>query len=315
MARLFADKSLRKALTYVANNPSHDKDRVDTKTVLTIAELLARKQEELSAFDISNFFQHHHGPPEALELILSVHPSQYDLCSQDDDDTGQMYPMLAAALRHYGRNPSTWEPILRTLIRKGAGLHPRVRRKLRGLEESGYPCPLSEYGTPLDELFTNCADREAAKVAADGWLQILASEGCNPSAYLKEEIKIRAKDMHFTRASMTAISYDIPRQLFYVLGDHPSVSWDWWINPASSTFSLRQEFKCLVTTSPDSLRIAKGWKEHWPVVFPKWSGLHQSYVAKDLCLSYKALQVQADARALRRLRKKGLRRIPGAWVA
>ncbi|KAM0798442.1 hypothetical protein BDR22DRAFT_373440 [Usnea florida] len=229
----------KKALTYVANNPSHDKDRVDTKTVLTIAELLARKQEELSAFDISNFFQHHHGPPEALELILSVHPSQYDLCSQDDDDTGQMYPMLAAALRHYGRDPSTWEPILRALIRRGAGLHPRVRRNLRGLEESGYPCPLSEYGTPLDELFTNCADREAAKKAADGWLQILASEGCNPSAYLKEEIKIRTKDMHFTCASMTANNYDIPRQLFYVLGDHPSVSWDWWINPASSTFSLR----------------------------------------------------------------------------
>ena len=234
--------------------------------------------------------------------------------------------MLAAALWHYGRDPSTWEPTLRALIRRGAGLHPPVRRNLTGVKESGYPCSLSEYGTPLDELFTSGVDREAARIAADGWLQILASEGCSPSAYLKEEIKIRAKDMHFTRASRTAINYDIPRQLFYVLGDHPSVSWDWWINPASSTFSLREEFKCLVITSLDSLRIAKGWKEHWPVVFPKWSGLHQSYVAKDLRLSYKALQVQADDRAVRRLRKKamkmtrdqsptGLQNIPGAWVA
>ena len=262
-----------------------------------------------------------------------MHPSQDDLCSQDDNDTGQSYPMLAAALRHYGRDPSAWEPTLRALIRRGAGLHPLVRRDLRVLKGSGYPCPLSEYGTPLDELFTSGVDREAAKIAADGWLQILASEGCNPSAYLKEEIKIRAKDMHFTCASMTAIDYDIPRQLFYVLGDYPSVSWDWWINPASSTFSLREEFKCLVTTSPDSLRIAKGWKEHWPVVFPKWSGLHQSYVAKALCLQYKALRVQADDRAVRRLRKKATKMtraqrpeeipiipeeipsIPGAWVA
>ena len=282
--------------------------------MLDIANLLARKQEDLSAFDVSNYFQHFQGPPEALELILSMYPPRYDIDSKYDD-VGHSYPMLAAALKHYAEDPATWEPILRALIRRRIGLHPLVRRDPEDVKQTGYPCLLGEYGTPLDELFTCNGDPEAAKMVADSWLQILGSEDCNVSLYLKNEVKSHSKDMNFTHPSMSAIGYDIPRQLIFELGKHPSVSWNWWLDPACPIFPLREEFKCLVTTLPDWLRIAKPWKEHWPFVFPKW--------AYSLC---KALRDLAEDRAIRRVRKKaakmplaqaleGAQRAPGAWVA
>ena len=114
--------------------------------------------------------------------------------------------------------------------------------------EIDYPCAMAEHGTPLDELFTWNRDRSAAQTAAEGWLRILASEGYSPSLYLEEEMTLRAREMHFTLASRSSIGYDSPRRLLFELGDHPSVSWDWWNDPASSTFILREEFKCLITT-------------------------------------------------------------------
>ena len=302
----------------MATRSSYDRARVDTKTMVDIARLLAEKQEDLSAFDISCYFQHYHGPPEAIELILSVYPAQYDSRSQDDDLGQLYYPSLAAALKLYARDPSIWERILRKLIRRGADLHAPVRRNPKDVKEIGYPCLLSEYGTPLDELFTSNRDQEAAKRAADGWLQILASEGYNASSYLKRENMSRAQDMQFTHASISG--YDLPRLLFFELGDYPTVFWDWWIDPASSTFRLREEFKCLVTTPPDWRRIGEPWKEHWPFVFPKWSELHEESVYSQ----GKALQLHADDRAVRRFRKKKAKltrahraqsqqNVPGAW--
>ena len=275
--------------------------------------LLARKQEDLSAFDVSNYFQDFHGPPEALELILSMCPPLYDIGPQYDD-VGHPYPMLAAALKNYAEDPATWEPILRALIRRRIGLHAPVRRDPEDVKQTGYPCLLSEYGTPLDELFACNRDPEVAKTVADSWLQILASEDCDVSRYLKNEITSHSQDMSFTHPSMSAIGYDIPRQLVFELGKHPNVSWIWWFDPACPIFRLREEFKCLVTTLPDMLRIAKPWKEHWPFVFPKWA----------YSLS-KALRDLAEDRAIRRVGKKAAKltrpqrstraqSAPGAWV-
>lgn len=67
---------------------------------------------------------------------------------------------------------------------------------------------------------------------------------------------LRARDMHFTHPSTSSIGYDSPRKLFFKLGDHPSVIWDWWNNPASSAFSLREYLECLITIPPDWLRMA-----------------------------------------------------------
>ena len=223
--------------------------------------------------------------------------------------------MLAAALKRYAEDPATWEPILRALIRRRIGLHAPVRRHPEDVKQTGYPCLLSEYGTPLDELFASNRDPEVAKMVADSWLQILASEGCDVLCYLENEINSHSQDMNFTHPSMSAIGYDIPRQLLFKLGKHPSVSWSWWFDLESPIFWLREEFKCLVTTLPDWLRIAKPWKENWPFVFPKWS--------YSLCKAHRDL---AEDRAIRRVRKKAAKMpraqeseeaqsAPGAWIA
>ena len=235
-----------------------------------------------------------------------------------------MYPALGACLRAYARDPSSWESVLRALVRRGADLHAPVRRSRQDMKEIRYPCLMAEYGTPLDELFTFNRDCSAARIVANGWLRILTTEGHSASLYLKKEWTLRARDMHFTHPSTSSVGYDSPRKLFFKLGDRPSVHWDWWIDPASSTSLLRQEFKCLVTTSPDWLMISQLWKESWPFVYPKWSKLHQGYARGSWYLRCIELLEFANKRAERRNEKKAVkaaraqgfgtpRRIPGAW--
>ena len=65
--------------------PSYNKDGVKTKTVLDIARLLVRKQEDLSALDVSQYFRDYEGPPEGAEFMLSKYPVLYDMCSRADD--------------------------------------------------------------------------------------------------------------------------------------------------------------------------------------------------------------------------------------
>lgn len=208
--------------------------------------------------------------------MLSQYPVQDDR-HFIDPGCGIIYPTLAAALQAYAREPSSWEPILRAIIRRDADLYASMRRDREDVDEIGYPCKMEAFGTPLDELFRLNEDASAARIAADGWLWILASEGKSASTYLKDEFSSRAGEKHFTHPSISSVGYDSPRKLFFQLDDHPSVFWDWWINPTSSTSILRKEIKCLVTTSPDCLRIARGCEEYWPLTYSKWSKLYLGY--------------------------------------
>lgn len=303
---------------------AYNKAGVNTNTVLDLARLLVRKQEDLSALDVSQYFREYEGPPEGAEFMLSEYPVQYDMCSTADDYR-QIYPTLAAILKAYAIDPSAWESTLRVLIRRGADLHAPVRRDPQDMIEIGYPCLMAEYGTPLDELFAWNRDHSAARTSADGWLRILASEGYDPSVYLEEEMNLRSRDMHFTHPSVSSVGYDSPRRLFFELGKNPSVFWDWWNDPASSTFLVREELKCLITTRPDWLRIFQPWQECWPFTYPKWSELHQGYVAQEPWNSdRKKLLKAANDRANRRVKDKAAklaraqrlrrpRRVPGAW--
>ena len=157
---------------------------------------------------------------------------------------------------------------------------PPVRRDREDMNEIGCPCHMADYGTPLDGIFLLNRDSVVARAAADGWLRILASEGHDRSAYLREEFILRAEDMHFTHASISPFGYNNPRRLFFELGDRPCVFWDWWIDPTPSISLLREELKCLTTTSLDWLRISRRWEECWPFTDPKWCSLHQGYARR-----------------------------------
>lgn len=317
-----ADKQLSKALTYMGMKSRVGQSRAVTQTMIEIARLLSGVQEDLSEFDISMWFQEYEGPPEGAELILSHDLAHYYLRPTDDVDP--LYPPLASILRLYAKDSRLWESVTRTLIRLGVDVHAPVRRDLSYLDQSEYVCPLPQYGTPLDELFMYTSDPSEGQAAANGWLQILESEGFDISVYLETESTLHVKPMQLTHPSFRPWSYDNERKLVFDVGAQPSVSWDWWISPSSSASLIREEFKLMAISDPDWLLIAQSWKEAWPVKFPVWSELHQSYGDKSSCLRYKKLLESAETRATNRLAKKaqklarlhrhkGPRKVPGAW--
>ena len=317
------------ALTYMGMRSRIDQTSAVTKRMTDIARLLIEAQKDLSEFDMSEWFCEYKGPPEGAELILSLDMAKYYIISQDDREP--LYPALASILQMYAKAPGPWEPVLRTLVRSGANVHAKVHRDLEFLDQSKYPRPVGKYGTPLDELFKYTIDPLEGQVAANGWLQILASEGYNILAYLETESDLHARPMQLTIPARRPMGYANERKLVFDWGTHPTVSWDWWINPSSSTFLLRQEFRLMAIQSlSDGMLIKRSWKETWPVILPVWSELHQ-YCGGDASSrsEYKALLRLANARAGNRLIKKaarkmarpgefegpfgGLREVPGAW--
>ena len=136
-------------------------------------------------------------PVEAAEFMWSQDsiPSEPDV--SDDEE---VFPILATALREFGRYPSHWESFLRRHLRKHAALHspvPRFRRSRDSDEIFGsiIPCRVLRYGTPLDDLFIESRTPFEGEVIAHHWLQILSSEGFDVVAYLEEEFALHAEQM------------------------------------------------------------------------------------------------------------------------
>ena len=96
------------------------------------------------------------------------------------------------------------------------------------------------------------------QAAASGWLQILASEGYNILGYLEKESDWHPGPIQLTIPSCIPIAYANERRLVFDWTVPPTVSWDWWASPKSSTFLLRQEFMLMAIKSlPDLLLIER----------------------------------------------------------
>ena len=121
----------------------------------------------------------------------------------DVSDDEEPFPILARALREFGRDPSQWESFLRLLLSKHADLHspvPRIR-SIKDPDDSLHsvsPCRVLENGTPLDDLFYYTRTPFEGKAIAHRWLHILSSEGFDLVAYLEEEFALHAEQMQFT---------------------------------------------------------------------------------------------------------------------
>ena len=258
-------------------------------------------QEDLSDFDFSRWFDDYDGPPEGAELILSQELAQYWISFADKTDP--LYPPLASVLRLYAKNSRSWEPLVRTLIRYGADIHAPVRRSLRDPGHYKYPCPVAQYGTPLDELFMYTLDPLEGERVASSWLQILASEGRDILAYLEMESVLHPRPIQLTHPSYLTVGYDNERQLIFNLEAHPSVTWDWWINPGCSTYLLRKEFKSMALRPRDSWLIMEPWTEAWPIRYPEWFG------DARLGSRYRMFQELAEARSIEKLKEKAKKKV------
>ena len=140
---------------------------------------------------------------EAAEFMWSQGciPSESDI--SDDEE---VFPMLAAALREFGRDPSHWEGLLRRQVRKDAALHSPVPRFYHSRDSdeifnSIIPCRISKYGTPLDDLFLDTRTPFEGEAIAHHWLQILSSEGFDLVAYLEGEFALHTEQMQLIYSS------------------------------------------------------------------------------------------------------------------
>lgn len=119
--------------------------------------------------------------------------------------------------------------------------------------------------------------------------------------------------------------YSNPRQLIYHWGSNPSVSWDWWIDPNSSTYLVREEFKHMDVMTSDCWMPWNTWETLWPLSYPAWSDHYEyclafGYYPETWQLLYKKAQERANRRvkkkAMKAARAQGLRKrdqMPGAW--
>ena len=174
------------------------------KMTVDTLRLLTQSQNEFSRSDIVRFWTQYVGPVEGADYMLSQESIQSEFDISDDKD---FYVVLSTALREYGADPTRWERFVRFLLRKRADLHllwPIIRR----MEETDYitigpeyPCKVLEKGSPLDELFGNTETPFEGKAAADGWLDIISSEGRDIVVYLERESALHASQMQLTSSS------------------------------------------------------------------------------------------------------------------
>ena len=300
-----------------------------TENFLDTLRIMVQPQDDIT-FDASSIcLEKYDGPVEGLEFLLSQSLVEYEELYPDNEQ--YLFPPLAVALRLFSRSPRA-EPLIRKLVHKGADVHAPVPRQLRAKNEHPYPWSLDTVGTPLDELFVDYESSFQSRESADEWLRILASEGYDVLAYLEKE-----RALHVERMQLTFRVEDFnhnacpnPRQLVFDFGSRPSVSWDWWIDPDSPAYLLREVLKQMnVYTDEryvyaDSALGRSPWEMLWPIIWPDWDLTHEPKYQTPEHNAWQCKWYHAQERAERRLRKRaakmerfhGLKRksrMPGTW--
>ena len=179
---------------------AHSDTWSESRKVVDILRILTRSPNDISSSELYNFWQVYRASVEVAEFMFGQDLIQSDSDVSDDEN---VFPIIAVVSRRYGEDPSEWESFLRLLLRKGVNLHSRVprSRNLQDLDKgliSTYLCGVSEYRTPLDELFESTKTPFEGEEAANRWLELLSSEGYNVRAYLKQESALHAEQMQLT---------------------------------------------------------------------------------------------------------------------
>lgn len=286
-----------------------------------IYRMLAQSQDDNSITNIFGGALPFCGPFEAADMLLKQEIIPLGISDAIEDiPSSALLPMAlrsyaAVAVRGQAAEMEKWETLMRKLIRTGSDLHAPYSTA------SQQSC----YGTHLDELFMLTCTPAEAKIAADGWLGFLSSEGIDVVAYLEKEMNLRARQNGIMLPNRILEEYDVNQQLVFVFDDgEPSVYWDWWVDPTSSTYLLRREFKQVVMISmPDVLPFFDDWEDTWPFTYPEWYASNANLYGEEDFARWRRLDEVAQQRANRRLQKarvkaarlQGLKypNMPGAW--
>lgn len=325
----------RKPLDYLSRSDQAAKyqngttvcQNVIDKTTNTLRAIV-QTQDEVSASDMTYFFDRYCGAPEGVEIMLSQESCEvYNL-----DDHPSLYPVLATALREYAAH-SQWEPIIRKLIRRGDDFHAQIQGFTHFCPKCPFmrdyfncPCVVQACVTPLDEMFRATADPFEARDMGDKWLNILSSEGCDVRAYLEKE-----RMLHTPQSQLITSNRYHPKQLVIELGEIPTVSWRWWYDPSCSAYLFHEEFANWNIHHNDSDPWSRPkWTETWPFEYSKWDDPFERfeeyipYKGDQMYYEWKEHQDLAQSRAEKRLRKRAAKLgqlggqeqnppMPGGW--
>jgi len=152
------------------------------------------------------------------------------------------------------------------------------------------------------------------------WLEILAETGIDVVEYLRVESEI-----HSNSWPMMAQRYrDGLRDRHLIISKKPpTVSWEWYIDPAGRAFDVLQEFKYFGIT-PQQIRW---WPDDWPFFYPGWK--HDAQRLRDggpVSGNDKSRLRTFQNRCERREQKKANKlaraqgilqrgsKVPGAWI-
>ena len=299
-----------------------------TDVIVDTIRVVSQAQDDFTASDLSTFFKYYHGPPEGAEYILNQESVRWEIRNREEGE----YPVLAGALRTFVGSPE-WEPLIRTLVRRGADLHAPVPRE--GLDWydkafSPFPCEPPPYVTPLDELFMWTDSPFEAKAIGDKWLDILLTEGIDVRRYLERELELHPEHPRLTIPSESLTTVKPGRILIIKLDDPPAVYWEWWISATESASLLVIELEGLALSN--HWHEARTWEESWPYRYPKWHDIRLQYEHERKGSTWKLNDEGARLRKLsgqrydrrwdRKKSKaerqqgiiKSMFRMPGAWM-
>ena len=183
--------------------------------------------------------------------------------------------------------------------------------------------------TPLDELFALVEDPYQATSYAQECLDMLVEAG-----YEIDEVRLHLDQNLLTYPGWPdgcGVFNNMSLQLLFDVDEDTSVSWDWWVDPASPASLVRQEFRHMNNRHRNTY-LGPHWEEAWPFIYPRLSK-HRQISTRDIsCVDgrdwfrqHKDWERRADQAAhryARQAKKKykafiqdselGLS-IPGAW--
>jgi hypothetical protein len=153
------------------------------------------------------------------------------------------------------------------------------------------------------------------------WLEILSESGIDVVEYLGVEFEIRFNSSQTLPMMLRANQYSTRERYLVISKKPPTVSWEWYIDPAGRAFDVLQEFKYLGMRYQQSLY--PNYNVDWPFFYPKWQQAFQRrQLGSDEEPYLRIFNNRCERRELKKARKlareQGLLqrgpKVPGAWI-
>jgi hypothetical protein len=175
--------------------------------------------------------------------------------------------------------------------------------------------------TLLDDV-VNIADQpfESHRLGQK-WLEILSEFGIDVVEYLGVESEIHFNSSQTSPMMLGRHSVSNRERYLIISKRPPTISWEWYIDPAGRAFDVLQEFKYFGIRYHDS-RFSN-YDVDWPFFYPKWQ---QAFERRQLgsdeepCLRIfnNRCERREQKKARNLAREQGLLqrgpKVPGAWI-